>query len=181
MKKTQKLILISIYVALSIALDITKEFMPFLNMPSGGSVNIALIPIALSSFHLGNRSGILVGLLWFTISSLIGLNKYFVSFGQIIFDYIIPSIILGASAIFYKKRKFIEVEMGILLMMIIRTFSIVLSGAVYWFDSSTASGSYEAWIGSIVYNLPYSLATLVMLMIVIPLLLNSLKKYLYNK
>ena len=181
MNKTQRLVMISIYVALAIALDLVKEFIPFLNMPSGGSINIALIPIVICSFHLGIKEGMIVGTLWFVISSLIGLNKYFVSFGQIIFDYIIPSLIPGISAILYRKKNTIEIELGLLVMMAIRTFSLVLSGAIYWFDESVASGSYAAWSGSLIYNLPYSLATLLMLLIVVPLLLNSLKKYLYNK
>ena len=177
MSKTKELTTISIYVAIAIALDIIKEFIPFLNMPSGGSINIALIPITLCSFHLGIKDGLLVGILWFVVSSLIGLNKYFVSFGQIVFDYIIPSIIMGLSSIFYRRKKLIEIELGILLMMIIRTFSICLSGAVYWFDAALAKGSTEAWIFSLTYNLPYSLLTTLMLLIVIPLIFNSLKKY----
>ena len=178
MKKTTKLVTISIYVAIAIVLDIIKEFIPFLNMPSGGSVNIALIPIALCSFHLGIKDGILCGLLWFIVSSLIGLNKYFISFGQIIFDYIIPSVILGVSSCFYKKKNLFEIEFGIIITMIIRTLSICISGSYYWFDMSLAAGSKEAWIFSLTYNLPYSIATLIMLMIIIPLLLKSIKKYL---
>lgn len=178
MKKTKKIVLISIYTTLAIVLDVIKEFIPFLNMPSGGSVNIALIPIALCSFHLGIGHSFISGVLWFVISSILGLNKYFISFGQIIFDYIIPSTILCLASIFYKRSKTIEIEIGILLAMIIRTLSICYSGAIYWFDSSAASGSIEAWSGSLIYNLPYSLATCLMLMLIIPLLLKTLKKYL---
>lgn len=178
MKKTKELTSISIYVALACVLDVIKEFIPFLNMPSGGSINIALIPIVLCSFHLGIKDGLITGALWFTISSIIGLNKYFISFGQIIADYIIPSTILGISSIFYKKKKVIECEFGILLAMLIRTFSICFSGAYYWFDKSEVAGSLNAWIFSLTYNVPYSLATLIMLLIIIPLLLKTLKKYL---
>ena len=178
MKKTTKLVTISIYVAIAIALDVIKEFIPFLNMPSGGSINIALIPIALCSFHLGIKQGLLTGFLWFVLSTLIGLNKYFISFGQIIFDYIIPSVILGAASFIYKKKNIFEIEIGLLITMLIRTLSICISGAYYWFDLSLAAGSVEAWSFSLIYNLPYSIASLIMLMIVIPLLLKSLKKYL---
>lgn len=178
MKRTRKVVLISIYTTLAIVLDVIKEFIPFLNMPSGGSVNIALIPIVLCSFHLGIGNSFISGILWFAISSILGLNKYFISFGQIVFDYIIPSTILCLSSIFYKRYKTIEVEIGILFSMVLRTLSICLSGAVYWFDSSIASGSIEAWSGSLLYNVPYSLMTCLMLMLVIPLLLKTMKKYL---
>lgn len=163
---------------MAVVLDVIKEFIPFLNMPSGGSINIALIPIVLCSFHLGINNSFIVGLLWFVLSSILGLNKYFICFGQIVFDYIIPSTILCISSIFYKHSKLIEIELGIFVSMFIRTFSICYSGAVYWLDNSVASGSLEAWTGSLIYNAPYSLFTCLMLMIVVPILLNALKKYL---
>ena len=175
MKKTKELVICSIYVAIAVALDIVKEFIPFLNMPSGGSINIALIPIVLCSFHIGIKWGLVSGALWFVVSSIIGLNAYFINIGQIIFDYIIPSMILGLSSLLYKNKKLKEIEIGIFITMLIRTMSIILSGAIYWFDISTAAGSKEAWIGSLVYNLPYSIATLVMLMILIPILIKQLK------
>lgn len=169
MNKTKKLVTISLYAALCIVLDVIKEFIPFLNMPMGGSINIALIPIALCSFKEGYKEGVAVGILWFIISSILGLNKYFVSFGQIVFDYIIPSLIVGLSSIFYRNKKISEMEIGIITVMIIRTLSIIISGAYYWY-AGAARGSIEAWTFSCAYNLPYSIATLIMLLIVIPIL-----------
>lgn len=174
MKKNQRLVFISIYCALAIVLDYIKSFIPFLNMPAGGSINIALIPIVVSSFHLGILDGIFTGLLWWLVSSVLGLNPYYISFMQYVVDYIVPSSIVGISSLFYKKKRFLEIELGILLMMIIRTFCLVLSGAIFWPDA-VASGSIEAWSMSLVYNLPYSFATLIMLLIVIPIVLRSIK------
>ena len=180
MKDTKNIVYLAIYLALTIGLDFVKSFIPFLNMPSGGSINIALIPITICSFHLGYQKGLILGFMWFVLSSLIGLNNYFVSFGQIIFDYIIPSIILGLSSIFYNNKKIINAELGIFLMMFIRTLSICFSGAYYWYNESEVALSQNAWLFSLGYNLPYSIATTIMLLIVVPILLKSLKKYLYN-
>lgn len=180
MKKTRLLVILSCYLSLAVGLDLVKKFIPFLNMPSGGSVNIALIPIIICSFHLGVKYGVLTGFLWFVVSTIIGLNSFFISFAQILFDYIIPSSIIGLASVFYKKKTMLEIELGILFTMLVRTFSICLSGAYFWFDNSTTAGSFNAWIGSFVYNLPYSLITTLMLLIVIPLLLKYLKNYLYN-
>ena len=176
MKKNQRLVFISIYCALSLVLDYIKSFIPFLNMPSGGSINIALIPIVIASFHLGVGSGIASGLLWWLISSLLGLNNQFISIQQYIFDYVIPSGIVGISSMFYKKHNVFEIELGIIIMMIIRTICLIISGAVFWTEGM-ASGSLEAYGFSFAYNFPYSLATLVMLLIVVPMLLRSMKKY----
>jgi len=176
MNKNHKIVLISIYVALSLALDFIKSYIPFLNMPSGGSINIALIPIVFGSFHLGYKDGLVMGFLWWLISSILGLNNYILSIPQYIVDYILPSVIVGLCSIMYIKKNNIEVLIGIFLMMIIRTFLLTLSGALFW-PGDLASGSLAAWMASAAYNLPYSIATCVMLMLVTPILIKSLKRY----
>lgn len=175
MKKNQRLVFISIYCALALVLDYIKAFIPFLNMPSGGSINIALIPIVICSFHLGTSSGMLCGLLWWLVSSLLGLNPYYISISQYTIDYIVPSIVVGISSLFYKNKNLFEIEFGIALMMIIRTFCLVLSGAIFW-PEGIASGSIQAWMMSLAYNLPYSIATLIMLLVLVPIVLRSIKK-----
>lgn len=176
MKKNQKLVFISIYCALALVLDYIKSFIPLLNMPSGGSINIALLPIAVASFHMGASDGIVVGFLWWIVSSLLGFNNQFISIPQYVFDYILPSIIIGASSIFYRKKNLFEIEIGIFIMMLIRTICLILSGVIFWSDGA---GLYSktAWIVSITYNLPYSVATLIILLLVTPVVLRSLKKY----
>ena len=174
MNKTKKIVFISIYVSLALVLDYIKSFIPFLNMASGGSINIALIPIVLCSFHLGVTKGALAGLLWWLVSSILGLNPYYLNIFQYLLDYVIPSFIIGMCSLFYKKKNIFEIEIGITLMMIIRTLAIIISGAVYWSEASV--NSFAAWSVSLIYNLPYSIATLIMLLIVIPLLIKSLRK-----
>ena len=181
MKKfeTRDIVLIAMYVALAIVLDYVKEFLPFLNMPQGGSLNIALIPIVIGSFHLGFGYGALIGLLWWGVSSLMGLNNDIVSPMQYVLDYIVPSVIIGLSSIFYRtsddsKMKLIKMEVGIFLMMAIRTASICISGAYFW-PGDAAAGSLAAWSGSLAYNLPYCIATGVMLMVLVPLAMTRIK------
>ena len=126
MKKNQRIVFISIYCALALVLDYIKAFIPFLNMPSGGSINIALIPVALSSFHLGTTEGMSVGFLWWLVSSILGLNPYYINIYQYVVDYVLPSVIIGASALFYSKKNIYEIEIGLIVMMLIRTFLLVL-------------------------------------------------------
>ena len=172
------MIMITIYVAITLVLDFVKEMIPFLNMPQGGSVNIALIPIVLLSFHLGVREGLTAGALWWLISSIMGMNEWFLSVPQYIVDYILPSVVIGAAAIVYRNGKMLEAEAGIFAVMLVRTFLLVLSGVYFWPDG-VAAGSAAAWIASLGYNLPYSIATTIMLMFVIPVLLKTLnlKRY----
>ena len=174
MKKNQRLVFISIYCALALVLDYVKSFIPFLNMPSGGSINIALIPVVVCSFHLGCFDGIMCGLLWWLITSILGLNPYYISIGQYIIDYIIPSMIVGISSIFYSKKNLLEIEMGILLMMFVRTLCLIISGAVFW-PSGVASNSIQAWSVSFAYNFPYCFISLIMLEIIVPIIISRLK------
>jgi len=176
MNRNKKLVFVSMYVALAIILDYIKEFIPFLNMPSGGSINISLIPVVLCSFHLGIEDGMLAGFLWWLVSSLFGLNNWFLNVPQYIVDYILPSIVVGTAGLFYKKKNIYEIELGVFVMMIIRTALICISGAIFWVEGM-AAGSPQAWLFSFGYNLPYCLATLLMLMFIIPTILKSLNKY----
>ncbi len=167
------MVFIAMYVALAIALDWVKELIPFLNMPQGGSINIALIPIVIASFHLGWQYGVFAGLLWWAITSLMGLNEWFLNVPQYIVDYILPSTVIGLAGLFYKKGSIVRAEIGIVFAMILRTLSVVISGVYFWPDG-VAAGSAAAWTASLAYNLPYSLATMVMLMIIVPVLLRVL-------
>lgn len=176
MNKNKRLVFISIYCALALVLDYIKSFMPFLNMPTGGSINIALIPVVICSFHLGTFDGIITGFLWWMISSILGLNPYYISFLQYICDYVLPSSVVGLCSIFYSKKNIFEIELGIIFMMFIRTMLLILSGAIFW-PGDAASNSLAAWSASIIYNLPYSIGTLIILMIVVPIVLKSIKKY----
>ena len=174
--KTKDLVYIGVYVALTLALDFVKEMIPFLNMPQGGSINIALIPVVVASFHLGWKKGLIVATVWYIVSSLLGLNPYFVTVMQYLLDYVIPSIVIGAASIFaFKKRNLATIEAGIVVTMLIRTLCVILSGVYFWFPEGAAAGSAAAWTGSLTYNLPYSIATMVMLMIVVPLIISRIK------
>ena len=175
--KTKDIVLIALFVALAIVLDYVKEMLPFLNMPSGGSVNIALIPVVTAAFVLGWKEGVLVGFVWWLLTFVLGMNRWFLNVPQYLLDYIVPSTIVGLSSVFYKNRKAIEAIIGIVFTMLIRTASILISGAIYW-PGDAASGSAAAWVGSVAYNMPYSLATMVMLAIIVPAVLRALKRYL---
>lgn len=168
------MVFVALYVALAIVLDMIKEMIPFLNMPQGGSINIALIPIVVASFHLGVEYGLLAGGLWWGITSLMGLNEWFLNVPQYIIDYILPSVVIGLAGVFYRKKTVFEMEAGIVLAMVLRTLALVLSGVYFWPDE-VAAGSAAAWTASLAYNLPYCIATMVMLMVVTPLLVKQLR------
>lgn len=172
------MVFIAMYAALAVALDIVKEMLTFLDMPQGGSINIALIPVVLASFHLGPVLGMAVGTIWMLVSFVVTPPYFAQNFMVLGFvcDYVIPSIIVGASSLFYQhKQNYLMMEIGIGFTMLIRTVSILISGAFAW-PGEAAAGSAAAWAGSFGYNLPYCLATTVMLMVIIPILYRTFEK-----
>ena len=166
--KTRDLVYIAMYVALAVVLNVFKEMIPFINMPNGGSINIALIPIAIASFHLGWKKGVVIAFLWWLITFMMGYNNYFLNPVQYLLDYLIPYLALGFAGIFYKKNNLFTMELGITITMLINTFSVIISGVYFWAEGM-AAGSWPAWLFSLQYNLTYSIPTLVLLLIVVPL------------
>jgi|GEM_PF-776625 len=180
-KKIKVIVLIGLYTALAVCLDFLKAFLPFLDMPMGGSINIATIPIVIASFHLGIFNSFIVGLLWYVLTSIFGLNYPPISVLECLFDYLIPSTIFCISSIFYKRKKsLLNIELGILLSNLIRIVSILIAGAYFWFPESSAAGSLAAWLNSLTYNLPYLIATMVMLMIIVPIIIKRRENYFNN-
>jgi len=175
--KNKKLAFIAIYVALAIVLDYIKTFIPFLNLPSGGSVNIALIPIVLSGYHLGYKNGFLVSTIWLVLSVILGLNTYFINVFQYTLDYLIGNLCLGMCSIFYRKKTNLEIVIGICVMSLIKLITVVFSGMYYW-TGEGAQINIEGFIVSFSYNAPAIIITTIMLCVLIPILYKTVKRYL---
>ena len=65
----------ALYVALAVVLDYVSALIPFLQMPNGGSINLAVIPVFVASYHLGAKKGVAVGLLWWLVGFMMGFNN----------------------------------------------------------------------------------------------------------
>lgn len=164
------------YAALALALDYVSQMIPFLQMPNGGSINLAVIPVFVASYHLGWKKGAVTGLLWWLIGFLMGLNNWFVDPFQYALDYIIPAMICGLASLMPKIGKISNLYSGVIVMMILKYASHVLAGVYYWPPEGAARGSWAAWVYSLGYNAGYNLATLIVALIVVTLLVNRLAK-----
>ena len=60
--------------------------------------------------------------------------------------------------------------------MLLKYASTVLSGVYFWFPEGSAAGSSAAWIYSLGYNAWYNLATMIVCMILVPLMIQRLRK-----
>lgn len=177
MKTVQIMVFMALYAALTIVLDLAKEFIPFTSIwANGGSIDISLIPLVFASVHLGWKIGVVTGLLEFVVSFVIGATKlyfapYSVALGFLC-DYIIPVAVMGLSSLLIKKnetllKNIIKLEIGITACMIVRMLSQVVSGVYCWVDASDI-GTVAAWTLSLEYNLGYGIPTLIMLLIIMP-------------
>lgn len=176
MNKTRDLIFIAFYVALACVLDLVSAMIPFLQMPQGGSINLAVIPVFVASFHLGWIKGSLTGLLWWFVGFLLGGNNWFVDPMQYALDYLIPAVICGLGALIPRIGKLSNMYSGMAVMMCLKFASHVLAGVYYWPPEGAARGSAAAWTYSLGYNLWYNLATLIVALIVVPLLIQRISK-----
>lgn len=170
------LVFVALYAAMAIAFEFISKMIPFLQMPQGGSIELALIPIFMASYHLGFKKGLLTSFLWWGIGFMMGGNNWFVSVPQYLLDYIIPLFICSIAAMFPRIGKISNIYTGVVITMILKFLAHVLSGVFYWFPEGSTAGSVAAWTYSIGYNLWYNLATLVVSIVVVPLIIKAVSK-----
>ena len=174
--KVKDLVYMSMYVALCLVLDYVSQLIPFLQMPQGGSINLAVIPAVIASYHLGVKKGITVGMLWWVVGFILGLNQWYLNPAQYAFDYLIPAGICGVACIMPNIGRLSNIYTGVLFVNIIRFICTLLSGAYFWPPEGSVAGSGAAWIYSLSYNLYYNLGTLVVAMILVPLVMSRIKE-----
>ena len=86
---------------------------------------------------------------------------------------VVAAAVGGISWYFFDRN---EARFGIVIGMLLKYVSQVLSGVFFWFPEGTAAGSWPAWTYSLSYNLWYNMVTLIVLAVVIPLLIDRLSK-----
>lgn len=174
--KVKDLSFVSLYAAMAVILDYISAMIPFLQMPQGGSINLAVIPVVVASFHLSWKKGILVGFLWWLLGVLLGFNNWYLNPMQYLLDYLFPMMICGIACVFPKigKTNYLTGSIGV---MILRFLSFLLSGVYFWPPKGDVAGSVGAWIYSLSYNAGYNFATLILAVILVPLCIKRLKIY----
>lgn len=172
--KTRDLTSIALFIALLVVFDVLSKFIPFLQMPNGGSVDLGVIVLLMASFALGWKKGMIVALLGMIVTFMFS-PPYILSIPQFIFDYVIPVMVIPFAAVI-KNRKSAMVMISIFAVFVLRIVSLVASGALFWPPEGSVAGGQEAWIFSLAYNLPYSIMTFVVVTGTILILWNRIEK-----
>ena len=165
---------IAAYAAIYVVLWWVGKFIPFLQMPQGGSIELQLIAIFISSYHLGWKKGIGVAMLCWLITFILGSGRWYLNPMQYALDYFIPLLVVGLASLYFKNDK--KYMIGVIIGMVLKFMSNVLSGVYFWPPEDGPAGSLAAWIYSLSYNSGYNLVTLIVCVILVPLLINRLKK-----
>lgn len=176
--KTRDLVLIAFYVALTVVLDWINTIIPIIQMPNGGSLELALVALILASYHLGWRKGVIVALLSWFIAFLLGMHTYFLNFAQYQFDYIIPIGVMGLTSIMptFTKNNKINITTSIIFVMVIKYLSHVTSGALFYaVYNDLPNGSLAGWIFSFGYNATYCVPTAICAICLVPILVDRLR------
>ena len=138
-----------IVVALFAACNLVLSKIQLIQYPQGGGINLlSSLPILMVGLLYGPITGMTCGLVAGLIS-LIG-GAYIIHPAQFLLDYILPTMLLGVSGIFFSVSKK-NIFIGCLIAVLLKQTAHILSGCIYF-------GAY-AWEGwdplpySIVYNL----------------------------
>ena len=157
-----------ILIAASVILEFLFKMIPFMDMPSGGSVSITMLPILLIGYRNGTKYGLIGGVTYGLIDFAIG--GYAFHLGSIFFDYIFAYGFLGLSGLFREKIDKLWVYiLGLFIPCFIRYLCHSLSGFIF-FKANDVSNAYGLFYSFILYNGPYMLiSTILCIILSIPL------------
>lgn len=173
--KIQTIAYMGLYAALFVVLWYVGQFIPFLKMPDGGSIELEFAALFVASFHLGWKKGLVVALISWLLEFMFGGANYFLSPMQYFLDYLCAFAAVALASLFAGHSKF-NYYIGMVVSMLLKWLSNVLSGVYFYFPEGSAAGSKAAWVNSVAYNTWYNLATLIVCLILVPVLVKNLKK-----
>ncbi len=130
-KNTNVLALLETGIFVSIAVVLDVIFGAIYSLPMGGSFSLAMLPIFMISSRRGWKFGLIAGLLFGLIQTLI--KVYFLSIPQYIMDYIVTFMVVGLAGIIPGSRnKAGRFVLGIALGSFLRLISASIAGILYW-------------------------------------------------
>lgn len=153
-----------ILVALAVVLDLLCKWIPFFNMPQGGHISLAILPIVIVGLRNGFKYGLIAGFTFSVLNFMI--DGIVWHWGSIFFDYLIPFTSYSIAGLFKDKFKnpYKRIVLAILICSLVRYVSHGLSGVIFFGEYAympdslnwNVTGTALIWVYSfIIYNLPY--------------------------
>ena len=157
---------------LAVALGIVLGMVSIFQMPQGGNISLAILPLLLFTMRNGWKGGVLAGLVYGILSFLLGGGSFSVHPLSILLDYLVPGAILGLMS---EKRW----PAKLALISVLRFASYVTSGAIVF---ASYAGSQNPWIYSIIYNATYLIPEMLLMALILFLLgMNPQSRRLFHR
>lgn len=175
---TQMIVEAGIMLALSIILGEFKLF----QMPQGGSVSFAMLPIIIFSIRWGFVSGMIVGALYSIISVMI-FGGTILGPIQYILDYPLAYAFMGLSGISLSKDKS-DLKGYIPFIVIAYLLKFVchfLSGLIFFAVDPSNIFTFKNMRNSFLYNITYIGPEILIFLIILFVLNKSFKKFLVKQ
>lgn len=173
--------LAGILLALAVIFASISKYVPFLHFPNGGSIALAMAPLALASLMLGPVWGVGLGLA-FALIDIAFDGAWSWGWQSLILDYFLGFGVCGIAAVFRKpffKKKAWSMIAGVSLFGLLRFFSSFLSGCILYNNYLEEEGTYFGK-GGMLYSFGYNFGYIFPSVILCAILLAVLAKPLFS-
>lgn len=142
---------ILVFSAAALALAMVTSFVKIIDLPSGGAVTLlSMFFVTLIGYWFGPYVGIISAVVYGVLQFVI--NPYFLTFIQVLCDYVFAFGCLGLSGFFYKKK--FGLQIGYIVGVFGRFIFSVISGVAFFAEYAEGTG-HGPFIYSILYNGAY--------------------------
>lgn len=161
---TRDIVMLAMYAALFITIEIIQNQFGLFKMPQGGSLSVSAVILLLASYHLGYRKGIIISLISVVLQFIAG-DMYLATgvFGFFL-DYVLAYGVYGIASLFPNYKYFYS---GVLLTNLVRYLASTISGMIFY---------KVDLFGSLAYNATYMVPTTIVALILVPLLHKRMSK-----
>lgn len=152
-----------VFSAVAIALATITSFIKIIDLPMGGAVTLfSMLFIALIGYWFGPSVGLISAFVYGILQFVI--DPYFLTFIQVLCDYVFAFGCLGLSGFLHKKK--FGLQFGYILGVFGRFVFSVISGVVFFAEYAEGTG-HGPFIYSVLYNGAYlGLEALITLIII---------------
>lgn len=179
MKKTRKMTVCALLVALATVLSVLSKIIPAPWL-QGGSITLAsAVPIIIASLLFGTKWGLLASVTYAVIQMMTGFyppptQNLWSFFLVVMLDYILAFGVFGLASLFYKKGKAYTIPLSGFVVMTFRYICHIISGILIW--GVYAEEGQTVLTYSLLYNGSYMVPEIIITTVVLAGLIKFIKK-----
>ncbi|HIQ79268.1 MAG TPA: energy-coupled thiamine transporter ThiT [Candidatus Scatomorpha intestinavium] len=164
--------------AMMLALALVLNHFKLWEMPQGGSVDFAMVPIFFFALRWGVGWGLIEGFIFGTLQMFID-GAIAWGWQSLLLDYLIAFTPLGVAGLFRGRGKgiFVGITLGCVLRFIVHFISGVTIYAITMPTECLGMTFVNKWTYSLVYNGSYMLLDTIICIVIFALLYKPLDKY----